>query len=192
MIDRAGTGDHPLRALFVCTGNVCRSPVAERLLRHRLASSSNVVARSAGIHALAGQPIDGPSADALRELGVDPDGHVARHLSDEILVDADLVLVAEVRHRGDVLTRAPHLLRRTFTILEFARLATEADEASPDADVQHRLDAVAARRGRAGPSSGDDIADPYQRPLVQARACVGQIDAAVTTLARVLDGTGPR
>jgi protein-tyrosine phosphatase len=71
--------------LVICTGNICRSPLAERLLRARIATDADIRVESAGTHGLTGRPIDRDSATALRELGVDPDGHEARRLDLRIL-----------------------------------------------------------------------------------------------------------
>jgi protein-tyrosine phosphatase len=67
------------RVLVVCTGNVCRSPAAELLLRDRLGAADVDVA-SAGVHALVGQPVDPPVAELLVERGVAPGGFRARQL----------------------------------------------------------------------------------------------------------------
>jgi protein-tyrosine phosphatase len=190
-VNEAGA-DEPgraLRILFVCTGNVCRSPVAERLLRTRLQGSDIVVA-SAGLQALAGQAIDPPTATALRELGVEPGGHLARQATDEMLRDADLVLTAEIRHRSAILSRAPQLMRRTFALVEFAELAGGADvHQLGDLDAAGRVERVAARRGRA--RLGDvDIDDPYQQSIETARVCVARIDRAVVAVAALLERPG--
>src|SRR4051795_5389163 len=63
--------------LFVCTGNICRSPIAERLLAARLPDPS-IRAASAGTRAMVGYGIDQTAAHVLRRLGGEPDGHGAR------------------------------------------------------------------------------------------------------------------
>ena len=60
--------------LFVCTGNICRSPMAERLFLARVPHTAPVRAASAGTNGLTGYAMDAPSALVLRELGGDPDG----------------------------------------------------------------------------------------------------------------------
>lgn len=60
--------------LFVCTANICRSPIAERLALSVWGTGSPIAVISAGTHATAGRPMAAEAADALRELGGDPEG----------------------------------------------------------------------------------------------------------------------
>jgi protein-tyrosine phosphatase len=173
--------------LFVCTGNVCRSPMAERLLIARLGESAGVTVSSAGTRALAGYAMDAPSAAVLRELGGDPTGHVARQLGPDELASADLVLATDSANRGIVVRERPALLHRTFTLREFARLAAGADlhSAGPDGDGLRAIVAdVAARRGTAEPREpgADEIGDPFGAPLPVVRACGEQVSTAVDGL----------
>lgn len=167
--------------LYVCTGNVCRSPIAERFLRAQIASGLNISVQSAGIAALEGLPMDPPSAQALRELGGDDSGHLARWLEDDMITRADLILVATRLHRARVLGTVPSALRRTFTMTEFARLGAPlvgTDMAAYPTDV---VAAVAGRRGQyePGPAEDDDITDPFQQPIETARACAAEIARTV-------------
>ena len=177
--------------LFVCTGNVCRSPMAERLLVARAPAGSPLRATSAGLAPLVGQPIDPPSAAALRALGADPAGHVAGPLTDELLQRADLVLTADAGQRAQVLGRAPRAMRHTFTMREFARLAGGLDwSGREEVSFADRVAAVAARRGQVAPPDGadDDIADPFRQSSAVARDCAQRILVVVETVLRV---TGP-
>ena len=85
---------HPIRILTVCTGNICRSPVAERLLQAGLdqVQPGAFEVRSAGTHAMVGDPIQPPSADMIRTYGGTPDGFAARQLTPKMLRESDLVL----------------------------------------------------------------------------------------------------
>lgn len=84
------------RVLMVCIGNICRSPMAEGLLRRELEKSHpGVKVESAGLLALDGHPADPMSVELLRERGVDISGHKARQLTVEMVREADLILVMD-------------------------------------------------------------------------------------------------
>lgn len=68
------------RILFVCIGNICRSPIAEALARRIAGDRANV--ESAGVNGLTGSPATGEAIDAARELGLDLTGHRARAVAD--------------------------------------------------------------------------------------------------------------
>jgi protein-tyrosine phosphatase len=173
--------------LFVCQGNVCRSPVAERLFLARIRSDSDLTAGSAGLQALEGMGIDPPSARALVELGADPSGHRARWFTPALAESADLVLTAQTSHRADVLRAVPGAMRRTFTLREFVRLA-EAVPADSAGGRPERVARIAAQRGvvPAVAPGADDIRDPFRRSLDVARTCAAEISAAVDAVLAAL------
>src|SRR4051795_8785012 len=123
-----------MRLLFVCTGNLCRSPLAERLLRSWAdrelgATAAMLQIDSAGTAAATG-PMEARSAQALRELGGDPSGAQARQLRDGETADVDLVLTITRRQRREVLRRDPRAMRRTVTLAEAAGLLPLTDRSS--------------------------------------------------------------
>lgn len=177
--------------LFVCTGNICRSPVAERLFLARVAPDLPVTAASAGTLGLVGHPIDGPSAVALRELGGEPGGHAARRLTSDLVTGADLILTAQTSHRETILHTEPLAFRRAFTLREFGRLGAAAGPSDAVIDpeaLRERVAEVAGQRGSArSPGAGsDDIGDPFGASLDVARTCAAQISAAVDAAIAVL------
>jgi protein-tyrosine phosphatase len=182
-----------LTVLFVCTGNICRSPLAERLFIARSAPEAAVLASSAGVHALEGYPMDEAGAQALRELGGDGQGHLAQYLTESLIAEADLILGAEEAHRDTVLRLAPATMRRTFTMLEFARLGADVSPATSVGQANAVIASVAGRRGLvdAVAPGADDLADPYRRPMDQVRGCALQIAYAVDATLRLL-GAGQR
>jgi protein-tyrosine phosphatase len=119
-----------VRILTVCTGNICRSPVAERLLQAGLDQvlPGGFVVTSAGTRAMVGEPIQPPSAKIVRTFGGNPENFAARQLTSKILRGVDLVLTMTSGHRGEVLQLDASLLKRTFTIREFARMLDVLDE----------------------------------------------------------------
>jgi protein-tyrosine phosphatase len=140
---------------------------------------------SAGTGALVGYGIDGPSALVLREYGVNPDGHLARALTREIVHGSDLILSAESTHRTIMLNAEPGLFRRTFTMREFARLGANLGPIigppSDDELLKERVAKVSAQRGWVQPPEAgiDEIGDPYGAGLDVARMTATQISTAV-------------
>jgi protein-tyrosine phosphatase len=181
------TGCVAFSVLFVCTGNICRSPVAEKLLRAGLPGGADVTSSSAGTRALVDYPIDGPSAAVLAELGVDPAGHRARRLTGDMIASADLILTASTEHRRAVLVEAPWAMNCAFTLREFARLASAVPSLSaagslPDAgQVQARVALVARQRGLVPPPAvgADEIADPFGGSMEVTRGAVAAVVEAL-------------
>ncbi|RMG91596.1 MAG: low molecular weight phosphotyrosine protein phosphatase [Zetaproteobacteria bacterium] len=91
--------------LIVCVGNICRSPMAEALMRE--AAPAQVRLASAGIGALVDQPADPMAIELMRARGIDLTGHRARQLTSAMVRQADLVLVMEERHREHVHAMLP-------------------------------------------------------------------------------------
>lgn len=116
-----------LHVLFVCTGNICRSPSAERLAvayAERL-QIPKFEASSAGTRAVIGHPIQTEAAGVLKRLGGRDEDFAARQLTAKVVRPADLVLTMTRAHRDSVLEIAPTKLNRTFTLREASRLRTE-------------------------------------------------------------------
>ncbi|MFF2557088.1 low molecular weight phosphatase family protein [Nocardia sp. NPDC058058] len=114
-----------MHVLFVCSGNVCRSVIAERLTlavaaEHGLQELS---AESAGVRALVGFPAEPLAAQTIIGLGGDPSGFKARRLKAEMVLRADLVLTMTDKIRDQVRELVPEALPRTFTLLEAYRIA---------------------------------------------------------------------
>lgn len=149
--------------LVVCTGNVCRSPVAERILEGL--GLPGVHAASAGTEAAVGSPIDAPLRQLLEEDGISAAGFHARQLTTAMIRDSDLILAATQDHRDAVLREAPGALRRTFTLLEIADLIELAERDGPlgPMDRMSRLSTLASLRGARHAEAHDDIPDPHLR-----------------------------
>ncbi len=103
--------------LIVCIGNICRSPSAEYLLRHKLADRKpGTIIHSAGLGALVEKPVDSSAAALLREHGIDPAAHSARQLNHAMLTDADLILTMEPQHIRGISKIAPQVGGKTFLL----------------------------------------------------------------------------
>jgi len=105
------------RVLFVCVGNVCRSPMAEVMARAVFADlASPPEVSSAGIAAPIGRPADPHSVDLMRARKLDLTQHAARQLTDDILRAHELVLVMEAWHVREVERLSPSARGKVFRI----------------------------------------------------------------------------
>lgn len=188
----------PARILTVCTGNICRSPFLERALQAELDRSWGVGAvevSSGGTGALAGHPMEDQARALLEAEGYAADGFIARHLTQAMVADADLVLTATRVHRGKVAMLHPKALRYVFAFREFADLVSGLDPSAlavpSDSAAEHitRVVALAAgQRGMRAPLSDAeaDIVDPYRRPAQVFEDMTEQIMGALPTVAHAL------
>lgn len=178
--------DVGLRVLFVCTANLCRSPIAEHLLRSKLqAHEARWAVRSAGVAARNGLSLPAPTVRVLDESGIRVATWQTTRLTVELVRRADLVLTADADHRRFVVSMAPAAVSRTFTILELARLLTlsglQLATNEPGGLASSMVEAAAVGRGR--PQSRDahsiDISDPINRPAAELRHTADRIGDAL-------------
>lgn len=183
------------RVLVVCTGNICRSPAAERLLAARLGDRVQVA--SAGVRAVVGSPMTSTMARLVTAAGADAHGFAARQLTADMVRESDLVLTMTRAHRAAVVELAPAAVRRTFALRELARLADAAVAADASStgpwpsDPAGRVRALPARasqqRGRVpAAAQDDDIEDPYDRGDAAYQRAFGEIDDAVQRVVAAL------
>ncbi|MFJ4166426.1 hypothetical protein ACIPY5_12810 [Microbacterium sp. NPDC089698] len=184
--------------LTVCTGNICRSPLAESLLRARLAELDLRV-HSAGTQALTGHGMTEPAQRIAAQHGAAAAvtaAHRARLLTEPLLDDADLILTMTAEQRDYAVQMLPRRLHRIFPVREFARLAGGVPDAQVRAiadaagsDPRRRLvavvESVAERRGGSAPK-GEDVIDPYRRSDEVYEQSAAQLVPALAEVERVI------
>lgn len=181
--------------LVICTGNICRSPISEGLLRdalqRRFGAAAPVVS-SAGTSGLEGSGAMPESIQAAAELDVDISGHVARRLTTAIADEADLLLCMATDHRA-AFASAPDLDERAFTLKELVRLLETLSPPIPGGDPGILTDriaeaALARRNGAVPPSRDEDVADPLGQPLEAYRSIAWEIETWTDRLVNGLFG----
>ena len=207
------TDSKPFSVLFVCSGNICRSPLAEQLLRARAlavfggdsaATSREVLFSSAGTIAAAGQRMPVQAAELSVRFGGEPSLHRSTELDARLVGAADLVIAMAQEHRSAVVRSLPKSNRYTFTLREFAALignlahvaaGEQLLKCGPDIPGQLRglVPAVAARRGMTSVLSTPedfDVVDPYRRSQATYDRSGNQVVTAVNEIMASLELLG--
>ena len=204
----------PFTVLHVCMGNICRSPMAERLLvlaaGQRLGKIDpdarlddllrSASAGTGGWHE--GEEMNPPAARQITLRGGSPDGFTARKLTSAQLEEADLILTATADQSDYVHALAPGADTRTFVLGHLGRLLRELELGSlPPAGTDPESFAaraaalvVAADRLRGGtePQPGDDLDDPWGRGDQTFQRIADDIDEALYALVDALLPGAPR
>ena len=193
--------------LMVCTGNICRSPLAEQLLRAQAdAANLPINVTSAGTGAMVGREMTTQAAELSAQYGALSTDHTPSQLTESIIAGADLILTATREHRASVVSMSPKAIRRTFTLTQFARLAPtlvalSSEQASlveplsamvelvetPTDHLKSLLTHAAVARSLVSPPENptdDDITDPYKQSQSVYDEVAAEIHAAVTTITR--------
>ncbi|MDT3346221.1 MULTISPECIES: arsenate reductase/protein-tyrosine-phosphatase family protein [Microbacterium] len=189
-----------IQILTVCTGNICRSPLAALVLQHRL-GDLGVAATSAGVRARQGDRMPREAVELAVAHGVPTEqiaGHGSRYLTEALLREPDLVLAMDRDHRRAIVELAPAKLRTAFTIREFERLAAAtSDDAiragatgdDPRDRLRGALAVLAGQRGLVLPPvdpTDDDVVDPYGRSRETYARSDAQLSPGLDAVERVV------
>src|SRR6266481_2164779 len=150
--------------LFVCTGNVCRSPMAEGIFRQAVRGRGDYRVLSAGLGAMEGQPPSAYAVQALKELGVDISGQRSHMLTPELVQQADYIFGMTHSHIDTVMMLYPIAAEKTFLLREFDETLDEFEK---------------------------DISDPIGGSYDIYLTCRDQIEQGIASLLRFLDQGGP-
>jgi protein-tyrosine phosphatase len=192
------------RILYVCTGNLCRSPFAEILTRHLLSKrledqGTAFDVASAGVQAVVGAGMHPYSRDELAPWNLHmevADRFVARQLDPEMLVTAGLVLGMTASHRAAVIDEVPRTLATAFSVREFARLSAQVPQSGLPTHPAERAREVVRQarlfRSASAPRDvrADDVPDPIGQPREVHHDVAVMVQAAVTTIVAVVAPPG--
>lgn len=157
------------KILFVCTGNTCRSPMAEGMLR-KLAKQRGipVEVRSAGVSAIEGMPVSHHAESVLRDQDI-RDELVSKPLTSELVEWADLVLTLTQSHKQYAIRQFPHAADKMHTLKEYVE-----DDGKVLADLQEQDSLYASiELARA---LGQDVSDKDRERLIELRQRIPSFD----------------
>lgn len=182
----AAGAEAPAALLFVCTANMCRSPLAAALARRALAGAA-VDIDSAGMLP-GGRPVPDTGQKVAAAHGLDLRAHRSAELDSALLERADVVLTMTRAQARELVVQQPELWPRVFTVKQFARWLPMH---RPHADGVSRAWLVAAAAHRApgellGEDPDDDTQDPMGRSARVWRAVTGELGAAIDEIAVAL------
>ncbi|MDD5496094.1 MAG: low molecular weight protein arginine phosphatase [Candidatus Omnitrophica bacterium] len=150
--------------LFVCTGNSCRSIMAEGLLKKRLEGlgKMHIKVMSAGVTAIEGLPPTLETIEVMKGEDIDVSAFKAARLSEDIINEADLILVMENMHKDEVIKMVPDAASKTHLLKEYGVV------------------------GKKNYSTGITILDPIGRPIKEYEYTLAAIKDEIERIAKIL------
>lgn len=121
-----------MKIMFICTGNICRSAMAHRMLEKRAKEEKkNIEVYSCGVYAVNGDVPTYEGIEVMREYGIDLSKHRATNIRNSGIEDMDVILCATNSHKNSVIAMYPALKEKVFTIKEYAGYRDNLDIKDP-------------------------------------------------------------
>ena len=176
-----------MRVLFICTGNICRSPMGELLFRTYTQGTSLEIG-SAGTHSLVGHGIDPSSKALMYAVGIDSSQFRSTQLTQDIADNSDLILCFEPEQRHNIVVIAPTALPYTFTLTDFSNMCAYCAQHNmiTGVTIQERLQSVIDQSMQIRPMlpPSATIPDPYRKNFEAFRSAARATNDAIRNILR--------